>query len=309
MELDPDFFEEVKSFCAALNGPVLANVDSAIRRLIQHVWPTVECVNCKVTAEKMDNMCQLFYNMQCDDKTETIFQELTSSMGLCLQQSPFILQFLLPEIVSLLLEKMKTKLSPVMMPGEPKKTELDKTEEAVLRYVAGYIVFKLKRHFSKSNSENAGKLKETLLSSVECPELELKQSTNFLMYTRAMVDLVNRGGLVKVTDNMYSFFHVMETVVKPVLQYDNLHKLAYCNTASILKKKLQDEVAVHTSWEVVCCDLENSLKMKLLAIVIDNYLKLRIKAFTTAYSFVQQRNNKIRNQKGTRKDLKQKKTQ
>lgn len=67
-------------------------------------------------------------------------------------------------------------------------------EENVIRYVAGFVSFKLLKRYEKSSSEDA-------VVFVEClPSLAVDgDESSLLEYTMKWTRLVNRGGLFKLT--------------------------------------------------------------------------------------------------------------
>ena len=94
-----------------------------------------------------------------------------------------------------LFERVVTQQATVE-PSEVEVPPLSENEANVLRYAAGYVPFVLKKKLS--NRPEFIKFLSTLA-------VEGEQS-DYLGYTRRWVDLVDRGGLFRVNDQLYTFF-------------------------------------------------------------------------------------------------------
>ena len=106
--------------------------------------------------------------------------------------------------------KFKNKRPPSVT-EEQHKFEGD--QENVLRYVAGYVPFKLLKKYKKSDTEEDAAVVDCLSEMAVAGE-----DSSFLAYTSEWTKAINRGGLFEVGDDTYLFFQTMEVQVKALLQ-------------------------------------------------------------------------------------------
>ncbi len=88
---------------------------------------------------------------------------------------------------------------------------LTSDEENILRYVAGYIPFKLLNRYENDISSSDGII-ECLSAMAVTGE-----DGSLLEYTTKWIGLVNRGGLFEVNDTAYTFFREIETKIRKKL--------------------------------------------------------------------------------------------
>ena len=93
-------------------------------------------------------------------------------------------------------------------------------EQQIIYYVAGYNVFTLRKKYVKI--ENGGKNQVASAAVEFLDSLRITGDTSikaysFLDFTKKLIDLVNRGGLIKVNDGMFIFVRNVENVVRKVL--------------------------------------------------------------------------------------------
>ena len=91
---------------------------------------------------------------------------------------------------------------------EKRRGSMSLEEENAIRYAAGYVLMKMKRMYKKRESV-----------SICCCLLSMEEGTtkdeegdeateeSYLEYTRAWLQLINRGGLFTVRDEVYNFFY------------------------------------------------------------------------------------------------------
>ena len=90
---------------------------------------------------------------------------------------------------------------------------LNREEECILRYAAGYVPFVLLRKYEKCVSESSVQFIECLSKMVIFGE-----ETDFLKYTRAWIEQVNREGLFEINDTAYMLFKEIELNLQDNLQ-------------------------------------------------------------------------------------------
>ena len=163
----------------------------------------------------------------------------------------------------------------------PTESSMDREEEKVLRYVSGYVPYAILKRLRKQTNE---------MANVFCKFLDTWEvkgsgySKTFLEYTREWIDSQNRGGLFKVSDNVYLFFRAMELVSRRFLTHDNLVKLQGVDIKAVLGNKIFANNLVQQYWSnLIDNKLNTDASQKLFDIVVNFYIKIRSKAFVKVY--------------------------
>ena len=159
--------------------------------------------------------------------------------------------------------------------------KISNEEEQVLRYVAGYIPYALYKKF-KTHKSKVAEVYCKLLHSWKVSSCNNVKT--FLEYSNEWINLQNRGGLFRVTDDLYLFFRTLENESRTLLTKANLDKFPGVNIRSSLFDKILAQRRVQTYW----CSLTESKitgenSKRLLDIVVKYYIKIRCKAFIRVY--------------------------
>ena len=189
-------------------------------------------------------------------------------------------QFVLLSVFQYLIEARNAKDSPE---AEQPKSEhsLDREEEKVLRCIAGYVPYALLKRMKKQGNAAAAAFCK-FLSSWEVAGSGY--SKTFLEYTREWIETQNRGGLFKVSDNVYLLFRAMELVSRVFLTRNNLTKLQGVNVQTVLAGKINANKLVQDHWSNLIHDKLNAdLSRKFFDVVVNFYIKIRCKAFIKVY--------------------------
>ena len=145
-----------------------------------------------------------FHNISCGMEYRAWWNKTTSTLEPPNTQANTMLsQFVLRNVMKMALaaahaRKDKQQLKPVEV------SEIRESEQQALRYVAGYIPYALTRHFKKFNKNTAAVVFVTVLESWGQKTKGITASS-FLQFTQEWVNLVDRGGLIKVHD-VFLFF-------------------------------------------------------------------------------------------------------
>ena len=110
-------------------------------------------------------------------------------------------QFILDKFLQLSFKLRNELLLPAIKDEINEAIHMEKSEEVLLHYVAGYIIFSLKKSIKSKRSPEGFALHQ-LLSCWGSNE-ELDKQVTFLEYTKTWVDRINRGGLLLVSDDFY----------------------------------------------------------------------------------------------------------
>ena len=133
---------------------------------------------------------------------------------------PLLLQKATQEYAVMLLQKKYgegSRSSISMTEEKEKRRQTMAEEENAIRYASGYVVEVLEKRYEKSPIT----ISRCLMSMEEGMAREGysadEEEGSFLGYTHAWLDLINRGGLFRVSDDVYKFFLELELCMYPIL--------------------------------------------------------------------------------------------
>ena len=147
---------------------------------------------------------------------------------------------------------------------EEKRNSLSFEEKNTIRYTAGYVLHKLKKQYS--NKKSSMEIWQCILEMAE--ETELKHNINysqtvghgdgdFLSFTHAWIDYINRGRLYRVKDEVYLFFVELELCVYPLL-HQQLTKRGHSKTKDEIIHQVKEDEDVLIAWTLLTVDLRLS---------------------------------------------------
>ena len=282
--------------------------DGFFHKVMTSVWPTLSSVTEKPTTEALDKMCGKFHVMSTDSNfIEEINKFICEQVsGFEPGKSLFLTQCFLEGITKTILKKTVEESENIFeMPSKDacQNTKFSPQEEQALRYTAGYICHSLLNQLSKRKNNKAADTFRETVSKWNETNINIS-TTNFLSYTRKLVEYANRGGLFTINDNVYIFFRRMEIVIKPLLQEQNFPMKS--NLKDHLETELLESRIVQLGFETIC-ELDTDLRNMLLKMIIKRWIKLRLHAFAQACIFIRKiksDNLAKKGEKGLRKQLK-----
>ena len=180
--------------------------------------------------------------------------------------------------------------------SQSKPSELTCEETYGLRYAAGYVPRSLKKRLSKSTNP----LKHELLLCLE--SLLITDQEDIMDDSKQWIDLIDRGGLAKVTNDCYELFVAMEKELRKHLSVDKAPKLT--NREAIKQEIIENEV-VQFFWSIISGEWEEESSGVLLDMIAAEWLKIRRFSFAGAWMEKYKREKKLTTQKskGIRKQL------
>ena len=185
---------------------------------------------------------------------------------------------------------VQTEAEPVVMGSE---------EENAVRYASGYVAMKLMKEFMKEDSEKAAQFVECLSNMA----IEGEES-DYYVYTREWLRMVDRGGLFNVCESTFLFFRAVEVATQAVLPR-HLQNPSGSSKESLHYTIIADE-DVQFYWSMVSVDLTDELSStELLQHIVEMWVKIRGFSMTSAwleeYKCASQKKTKAK--KGLRKQL------
>ena len=129
--------------------------------------------------------------------------------------------------------------------------KLTDKDQRNIHYVTGYIIFALTSKYNRlcENSQNFG-AKDILLfqRTLKIKSTEEFSGENFLKFVKRWSNLVNRGGLVRISLYFFVFIRWVETVIQKILTLDFIIKYQGEDLQDHLKDNLQDNHFVTLGW-------------------------------------------------------------
>ena len=147
--------------------------------------------------------------------------------------------------------------------------KLTNEEENIIRYVGGYVVFKLPRKVYKvANAEDLTKL------MTEGKGMETK-----LSYTNEWTSLQNRGGLCFINDITFLFFCELELIVRNKFPSTTQDLRDLDLRSSIMETCLTSQRLLHLWGEIVRNSIQEGKSLQLFQLVCDFFIQVRYFAF------------------------------
>ena len=197
----------------------------------------------------------------------------------------FIVMF---SVKSVMLLENDLKKKDGKQPESKECNTLSTEEQEILSYVAGYLVFSLKRKYKRIQESGSSKAVAVaalqLLTSLEIRGGRSIESKTFLDFTRKWMEKVNRGGLVQVNDAMFIFVRTIENVVRSVLNVNLMRTYKGEDLRDVLEKELNKSVLIDVYWEAMSRAMPNKelgdcLKTQFIAKWVD----IRARSFVNTY--------------------------
>ena len=165
---------------------------------------------------------------------------------------------------------------------EPPDRPLTSEEQNALRYVAGYVVRKLRIKFE---SESHPKKDELIFLLMECAGDEANEEGG----TETWLNLVDRGGLWHVNDLTYGLFMIMEEVndltyglfmimEEVTRQYFSTSERA--TTVNVIRDSLLKSNDILFQWSLIAAVSDGYVESTVLFEIIKLYVTIRGYAFT-----------------------------
>ena len=269
------------------------------REIVENLWKVLLVSDeSKSLSSKFESMCTAFHKLSLSNELSEKVNATLEHTNTSISSQPFFTQYLLTEMYNSLIKKSSDRLgSHHSIPTVEPVQRLEEKEEQVLRYVAGFICFKLKKFFKRSSSVTGATCANLVSSWHSVPS---DSSKSFLSFTRKWTDKVNLGGLFQVTDEVYLLMRRMELVVKPHLDKPQVeHMKQSDHIGSFLSEKVMNNSLVQLSLSQLLETVESdSLKSMLTNKLISSFISVRMTGFVKSYMFIRKNENRQLSRKG-----------
>ena len=285
------------------NANVFDEIAESLVSSIQSVFPT----STSATERVREKVLSAFHAKRISE-LEGIWQDFFVKLGLQKPLDPMISQFVNQTLFDGLAMKHFGAASHASPPSHLPSTSLTFDEENILRYVSGYIPFKLLRQFEKLTTDKAADFVECLSHMAvpgDCVE------DDFPTYATKWIQQVNRGGLFVVNDQAFALFRQIEIDIR-----DTLPNLLGPNFTSESQQKdmLVSQVTateeIQLQWALLAVDIDDDNDaQELLRLIVNLWITIRAHALAKSWIEVYRSTKKSTSKaKGLQKSLKKTET-
>ena len=172
-------------------------------------------------------------------------------------------------------------------------------EENALRYAAGYVLRTVRKKISKSSSPQREELIESVDMLFRCDDEVEEQDAS-----SSWMAIVDRGGLVHISNDLYRVFVAMELNIRGYLRIENASKMVSNMEGKIVSSLLANEDVLFY-WCIVCCEIPEDIANVVLKYIAELWTTIR--GFSFAKSFMelykQKTKKPLQRSKALRKNL------
>ena len=205
----------------------------------------------RLTADCRINMFTIFHNNSLQDHGRKLWIDLLKNTQFPTSVCNILYQYILDKFLKYALNYRNKQFEKEEVMINYESTKLGKSEEQTLRYVAGFVLYKL-LGLVKHKEKPEDKVMEQVLSvwgaKGKFPE---HNPMSLFDYTNAWVGKINRGGLYDVLDQFYLFIRTVELLVRRVLNYNLIVTHAGEDLREVLLSKLLKHEYVQTYWSTI----------------------------------------------------------
>ena len=250
---------------------------------------------CKSTRERM---WEQYYKLRSSDKFIQLWKKLFECIKPAQTQSPIFWQFVTQKVMEDLIKEEYKCIEDREM-KKLDETSLDYQERNALRYTVGYVLNSLLKKLQRSKKREV----ELIMYVHKLIEEETDEEAVQELDSKEWVNSVDRGGLVHVSDLMYSLFVELELVLR-----HHINSQQACrdfNLSAVAAAMIEDEDVLFY-WSMLSVELqEEATSKKLLYMMVEHWITIR--GFSHASALMEQykQNQKkcLQKSKGLRKGL------
>lgn len=214
------------------------------------------------------------------------------------KEAELVLQLLLDRVFKMMISNLAAKRKHRVPSSLPPLTMQEKN---AVRYMSGYIAVKLLKKYDRrcKNPELQKKWRifADVLKSMKATQQPGEPDT-FLEYTSLWSELIDRGGLYHISDQVFMLMESIESVTRKHLQ--TCESFSGANVAAIISQDVLADKEITTLWEKIASKYEK-YSVELLTSVVNLWITITSYSFTKCWTMHFEK----RYSKGVRKSLKQ----
>ena len=227
------------------------------------------------TTVRREKMLGKFYHLQTSKEFVNFWKVLLREVGPDTTTDPIFFQHVAQHMFNSLLRDMYP------LPDHTSSTStapaMSSEETNALRYVAGYVCAKLHQKMAKSPRDRC------LCSGIEdMMEDEEEEDYEDDEDSKGWIDIIDRGGLFRVSNMVYALFLSIEMVVRTYFQVKRVAELRQGMIGELETAATNDE-DVQLHWSTVGVELPEADREALLSKIVNIYVTLRGFSFAATY--------------------------
>ena len=237
-----------------------------------------------------ERMWATYHNIRVSKEFASLWETFLQECGLC------VIPIFYQSVTDKLFEKRIEFHCPVAATGP--ESECDGTltyeEENAIRYAAGYVLRSARKKILKSAQPKKDNLIEIIDALAQNSDVEDKFSSDWL-------SLVDRGGLIHISDDLYRVFVAVEMEIRKFFKIEKAQALASPNEGKIIHCVLSNE-DVQFFWCLVSNDISSKV---ILNYIVQLWITIRGFSFAKSYMeiYKQQAKKHLQRSKALRKKL------
>ena len=233
-------------------------------------------------------MWRSYYQLRISVPFQSLWEEFIVKTVAVVSPQPLFYQYVTDKAFQALIKDKLQSHTSITTTVDPKPLTYE--ESNALRYVADYVCHKIKIKTSKHA------MKEKLRLSLMDLCNEDKEVSNSADWVHA----VDRGGLVRVSENTYLVFERMVLIVRTVFNKEKANTRVKGELHSVIVS--DDDIAFH--WCMLTVEVEEAESKVLLELIADLYINIRGFSFSKSLMEMYKQETKRCTQKA--KSLRQK---
>ncbi|XP_066935620.1 uncharacterized protein [Clytia hemisphaerica] len=293
-----DPFFNLKSACETpgnmtvkLAKSLLENDESCFDEIAKQFseW-LLPALNLPGTSDAREHCCKLFIQeMISSESNHQIWKTFLTKIGINLVVHKRPVNMLFSFVATKFFEESLIWKNAVLiktgMRVDYTKLKMSEHEEKILRYVAGYIPYSLKRQYWSRRHESTGLMITELVSSWMVNEdQELTEHKPFYEYTLSWTNRINRGGLMIVNEVFFVFVKRMEMVVRDVLNKTLIRNYKGEDLRDLIMTKMLKNELLDRSWRGITRIVHNKELVDVIKkVIFRKWMTMRIKSFVNAW--------------------------
>ena len=249
---------------------------------------------------RRERMWGMYHQLRTSDTFRCKWKKFLES-SVHVSSSPCFCQYVTNEVFKQLI-KLEFPLPSVakdIVSCQPTSHPLTQMEKNALRYVAGYVCRKVRDNLKKPSCKVSDK--ENMIRCLE----EISSGTDEECDAEEWTRMIDRGGLWRINDDIFSLFVIMEEEIRQKLTKDSASKFKEGTKTEILVGLMQNEELLFQWCVVVRTTINDDSSPVLLQQIAELYLTVRGFAFATSCLelYKQAHKKTLQKKKALRKEL------
>ena len=288
----------LETITAVGNIKVFENFSKNLVTSIQSIFPVSSSAS--ATDNSMEKLLSAFHKKRISE-LEGIWQFFFEKLG-WQAPDPMISQYINQTLFDSLVMNHFGAASHAK-PKPPPSTSLTVDEDNILRYVSGYIPFKLLRQFEKQTTDKAADFVECL-SHMAVPGTSAEE--DFPTYATKWIQQVNRGGLFVVNDRAFDLFRRIEIEIRDTLPTLLGPNPPESQQRDAVVSRVTTTEEIQEQWALLAVDIDDDNDaQELLRVIVNLWITIRAHALAKSWMECYRSTKKSTSKaKGLRKSLK-----